>query len=104
GRVPTSLMLSLLRGVAAPTLRRVGHPVLYGSERSLDERGRGTLEVMSLVFDTASLEPGERFEGWQDAAARCFFPMAIRRRTVEPFAGRMIGFELPSIDVVRVTA
>ncbi len=59
---------------------------------------------MSLVFDTASMAPGERFDGWQDAAARCFFPMAIRRRTIEPFSGRMVGHELPSIDVVRVAA
>jgi AraC-like DNA-binding protein len=59
---------------------------------------------MSLVFDTASMAPGERFEGWQDAAARCFFPMAIRQRTIEPFSGRIVGHELPSIDVVRVIA
>ena len=59
---------------------------------------------MSLVFDTASMAPEERFEGWQEAAARCFFPMAIHRRAIEPFAGRIVGHELPSIDVVRVTA
>ena len=59
---------------------------------------------MSTVFDTASVAPGERFEGWQEAAARCFFPMAIRPRGSAPFAGRMVGHELPSIDVFRVTA
>jgi AraC-like DNA-binding protein len=59
---------------------------------------------MSLVFDTTSMAPGERFDGWQEAAARCFFPMAIRRRTIEPFSGRLIGHELPSIDIVRVVA
>ena len=59
---------------------------------------------MSTVFDTASMVPGERFEGWQEAAARCFFPMAIRRRTLAPFAGSMVGHALPTIDVVRVTA
>ncbi len=59
---------------------------------------------MSTLFDTASVAPGERFEGWREAAARCFFPMAIERRTVEPFAGRMVGHALPSIDLVRVTA
>jgi len=59
---------------------------------------------MSTLFDTATLAPGERFEGWREAAARCFFPMAIRSRTVEPFAGRMVGHALPSIDIVRVTA
>ena len=59
---------------------------------------------MSLVFDTASMAPEERFEGWQEAAARCFFPMAIHRRAIEPFAGRIVGHELPSIDVLRVTA
>ncbi len=58
---------------------------------------------MSLVFDTGSMAPEERFEGWQEAAARCFFPMAIRRAT-EPFSGRIVGHALPSIDVVRVTA
>jgi AraC-like DNA-binding protein len=59
---------------------------------------------MATVFDTASVAPGERFEGWREAAARCFFPMAIRPRTVEPFAGRMVGHQLPSIDVFRVMA
>jgi AraC-like DNA-binding protein len=59
---------------------------------------------MSLVFDTASLEPGERFEGWREAAARCFFPMEIQPLTVAPFAGRLVGHELPSIDVFRVVA
>jgi AraC-like DNA-binding protein len=59
---------------------------------------------MSTVFDTASVAPGERFEGWQEAAARCFFPMAIRPRSHGPFAGRMVGHELPSIDVYRVEA
>ena len=59
---------------------------------------------MSTVFDTASVAPGERFEGWQEAAARCFFPMAIRPRAIGPFAGRLVGHELPSIDIFRVAA
>jgi AraC-like DNA-binding protein len=59
---------------------------------------------MSTLFDTASVAPGERFEGWREAAKRCFFPMAIRPRTVAPFAGRMVAHELPSIDVCRVVA
>jgi AraC-like DNA-binding protein len=59
---------------------------------------------MSTVFDTASVAPGERFEGWQEAAARCFFPMAIRPRNTGPFAGRMVGHALPSIDIYRVEA
>jgi AraC-like DNA-binding protein len=59
---------------------------------------------MSTSFDTASVAPGERFEGWREAAARCFFPMGIERRTLSPFAGRMVGHELPCIDIVRVAA
>jgi len=59
---------------------------------------------MSTMFDTAAVAPAERFEGWQEAAARCFFPMSIRRRTVEPFAGRLVGRELAAIDVFRVAA
>jgi AraC-like DNA-binding protein len=70
----------------------------------LDRSGARYGASMSLVFDTGSMAPEERFEGWQEAAARCFFPMAIRGRAVEPFSGRMVGHELPSIDVVRVTA
>jgi AraC-like DNA-binding protein len=59
---------------------------------------------MSTVFDTAAVAPGERFEGWREAAARCFFPMAIQPRSVAPFAGRMVGNELQAIDVYRVIA
>jgi hypothetical protein len=69
----------------------------------LDRSGARYGAPMSLVFDTGSMAPEERFEGWQEAAARCFFPMAIRSAT-EPFSGRIVGHELPSIDVVRVTA
>ena len=59
---------------------------------------------MSTMFDTATVAPGERFEGWREAAARCFFPMAIQPRSVAPFAGRMVGNELQTIDVYRVIA
>jgi AraC-like DNA-binding protein len=59
---------------------------------------------MATVFDTATVAPGERFEGWKEASARCFFPMSIRPRAVTPFAGRMIGYELQSIGVSRVIA
>jgi AraC-like DNA-binding protein len=59
---------------------------------------------MSVVFDTTQIAPGDRFEGWQEAAERCFFPMSIRRRTVAPFAGRLVGNELHAIDVFRVSA
>jgi AraC-like DNA-binding protein len=59
---------------------------------------------MSTVFDTTTVAPGERVEMWQEAAERCFFPMAIRPRTVAPFAGRLVGNELASIEVFRVTA
>jgi AraC-like DNA-binding protein len=59
---------------------------------------------MSMVFDTTMVAPGERFEMWQAAAERCFFPMAIRPRGGGPFAGRLVGNGLASIDVFRVTA
>jgi len=59
---------------------------------------------MPTLFDTASVAPGERFDGWREAAAQCFFPMAISRRAAGPFQGRMVGHELPAIDVVRVAA
>jgi AraC-like DNA-binding protein len=59
---------------------------------------------MSVVFDTTQIAPADRFEGWQEAAERCFFPMAIRRRTIAPFAGRLVGNELQAIDVFRVSA
>jgi AraC-like DNA-binding protein len=65
---------------------------------------RGSVPGMSTVFDTASVAPAERFEGWQEAASRCFFPMAIRPRIRGPFAGRLVGHELPTIDVFRVAA
>jgi AraC-like DNA-binding protein len=59
---------------------------------------------MATVFDTETVAPGERFEGWKEASERCFFPMAIRPRAVTPFAGRMVGNELQSIGVSRVIA
>ena len=70
----------------------------------MDESAGRYGACMSVVFDTAAVAPEERFEGWKEASERCFFPMSIRPSSLAPFAGRMVGNALPSIDVSRVVA
>ncbi len=60
--------------------------------------------AMAIAVDTATVEPGERFEMWHEAAGRCFFPLDIRRRGEGPFSGRIVRHDLVPVEAFRVVA
>jgi AraC-like DNA-binding protein len=58
---------------------------------------------MTVLVDTRSVAPVERFEYWSESTSRVFFPLAIRGRAPRPFAGRVLGHDLGPLGVFRVT-
>jgi AraC-like DNA-binding protein len=58
---------------------------------------------MTILVDTRSVAPEERFEYWTESTSKVFFPLAIGARAPRPFAGRVLGHDLGPLGVFRVT-
>jgi AraC-like DNA-binding protein len=59
---------------------------------------------MSLIVDTLSVAPRERFSMWADAAQHTFEPMVVRADRERPFCGRVWRYELGPLTVSRLAA
>jgi len=54
---------------------------------------------MSLLVDTETVSPSERFDYWRTASRETYLPLNVRCLTTEPFRGRIFGFELGAVAV-----
>lgn len=59
---------------------------------------------MSLIVDTLSVAPRERFSMWADAAQHTFEPMVVRAACDRPFRGRVWRYEIGPLTVSRLAA
>ena len=64
-------------------------------------RRTGELAKASLLVDTSTVDPGERFSYWSEATSELFGLRALRRSTARPFSGQMIVHQLGPIRVFR---
>jgi AraC-like DNA-binding protein len=54
---------------------------------------------MSLLVDTETVAPKERFDYWQTASRETYLPLSVRCLTDGPFSGRIYGFDLGAVNV-----
>jgi AraC-like DNA-binding protein len=59
---------------------------------------------MSLIVDTLSVAPRERFAMWADAAQHTFEPMVVRADDDRPFRGRVWRYDVGPLTVSRLAA
>jgi AraC-like DNA-binding protein len=59
---------------------------------------------MSVLLDTASVAPRERFDFWAEGAPRVFMPVGVERRTDGAFSGLIMGHALGPLSVFRLIA
>ncbi len=57
---------------------------------------------MAVVADTSTVAAGERLELWAQAHERHLHPLAVRRLTDRPFAGRMEVHRIGPVDLHRI--
>jgi AraC-like DNA-binding protein len=60
---------------------------------------------MTVLLDTASVAPRERFDFWAEETPRVFQrPVAVERRTAGEFSGLIMGHRLGPLRVFRIVA
>jgi AraC-like DNA-binding protein len=59
---------------------------------------------MTVLLDTALVEPRERFDFWVEASPRVFMPIGVERRTEGAFSGLVMGHDLGPLRVFRIVA
>ena len=59
---------------------------------------------MTVLLDTASVAPSERFDFWVEESPRVFMPIAVERRTGGEFNGLIMGHTLGPLSVFRIVA
>ena len=57
---------------------------------------------MTVLFDTATLQPADRPDSWNDAHRRIFFPIGVRFTEADTFSGRIEQQELGPVRAFRV--
>jgi AraC-like DNA-binding protein len=57
---------------------------------------------MSVLADTSTVAPEDRFQLWSEAHPRLFFPLDVRCQDAEPFRGRILGHRLGPLDLFSV--
>lgn len=59
---------------------------------------------MALLIDTGLVPAEERFDYWREAASKVFHPLRLRHHRDHPFWGRLWGYELGMIRMLRLAA
>jgi AraC-like DNA-binding protein len=59
---------------------------------------------MTVLLDTASVQPSERFDFWVEESPRVFMPIAVERQTDGAFSGLVMGHDLGPLSVFRIVA
>jgi AraC-like DNA-binding protein len=59
---------------------------------------------MTVLLDTASVAPRERFDFWAEGTPRVFQPIAVQRRAAGEFNGLIMGHRLGPLSVFRIVA
>ncbi len=59
---------------------------------------------MGLLIDTGVAPPRESFDFWREAASHVLHPLRLRHRTGRPFWGRLWGYEVGAVKVLRIEA
>ena len=59
---------------------------------------------MTVLLDTASVRPSERFDFWVEESPRVFMPIGVERRSGGAFSGLVMGHDLGPLSVFRIVA
>ena len=57
---------------------------------------------MTLLVDTATVPPAERFEFWSEGASHALHPMGLRHLAQQPFSGRLRHYRLGPLELFRI--